>query len=281
MHLIKLKNSDDGVVGIVVTVLLIGLFMAVLVMVNTIYVPQWIEESEAAHMETVSNQFAKLKYVLDIQSVINDSTSMSTPITLGTKEIPFFDSGQSFDQLEIVENAVNITFSRYGTTAKYSYIEDIIKFSSSNSYFVDQSYIYEAGALIIGQEDSHVLFGKPSILVTDYAKNITMTIVNIVGINGKTSISGYGIFPIYTECINPNFTYTVLRNVTSISIQTDYPNAWKVALNNSLRYSGINYELNTLSDQVIINFIDPSDDYFTFKVREVDISTQISFGRAQ
>ena len=43
MRMEKIKNSDDAVAGIVVTVLLIGLIMAALLMVNQVYVPQWIE----------------------------------------------------------------------------------------------------------------------------------------------------------------------------------------------------------------------------------------------
>jgi hypothetical protein len=66
------KNSDDAVVGIVVTVLLIGLILAVIIMVNTIYVPQWLENSEASHMGEVTNQFTQLKYALDCDNNTNN-----------------------------------------------------------------------------------------------------------------------------------------------------------------------------------------------------------------
>ena len=46
MQMKNIKNSDDAVVGIVVTVLLIGLMISSIIMVRTEYVPQWIEEKE-------------------------------------------------------------------------------------------------------------------------------------------------------------------------------------------------------------------------------------------
>ena len=103
LNIRDLNQDNTAVVGIIVTVLLIGLFLSILVMLNTVYVPQWLEESEAAHMEEISNQFAQLKYALDIQSVVNDSTAISSSVTLGTKEIPFFDKGRTFDTLRIVD----------------------------------------------------------------------------------------------------------------------------------------------------------------------------------
>jgi len=282
MQMKKLRKSDEAVVGIVVTVLLIGLILSVMVMLNTVYVPQWTEGSEAAHMEGVSNQFTQLKYALDIQSIVNDSTSMSTSIVLGSKEIPFFDSGRTYGSLKIVDDNCNIIINRNGTSNSNSYSSDSIIYSSGNSHFVNQQYIYEAGALILSQDTASMLYGKPSFFVTEWGENMSFTIVNITGIGGKTFVSGYGTYPIYTECINPENQYTVLNNVTNITIVTEYQNAWKSVFNDSLisyGYHGINFSINdSYSDRVIVEFIDDDGDYFNLFVREVDISTQIAFG---
>jgi hypothetical protein len=278
----KIQNSDDAVVGIVVTVLLIGLILAVIVMLNTVYLPQWLEASEATQMEEVSNQFTQLKYALDIQTIANDSTGISTSIVLGTREIPFFDKGRTFGFLEITDDDCTIIINSNVTSSSDSYSSDSIKFSSGNSYFVDQDYIYQAGALILSQETSSMLYGKPSFLVTEYGENMSFTIVNISGITGKKHVSGYGIYPIYTECINPNNQYTVINNVTNITVFTDYPNAWKLVFNNSLiseNYHGIRFRIDdSYNDRVIVKFFDSDGDYFNLAVREVDISAQIAFG---
>lgn len=288
MRMKKIKNSDDAVAGIVVTVLLIGLILAVMVMINTVYVPQWIEEKEAAHMEEVSNQFAMLKYALDIQSIVNQSTAISAPITLGNKEIPFFDLGRTFDTLSIIED--NCTITVKNNTVSRSYLTNTIKYSSQNSYFVDQSYVYEAGSLILSQYPSSVLYGKPSFFVTEFGKNLSFTFVNISGITGRRSVSGYGNYPVYLKAINPSNQYTEINNVTDIIITTNYADAWYIALNSSLiqsisgfEYKGngvskIGYNITSASDQVTVEFIDSSGDYGNLFIREVNISAQIAFG---
>ena len=127
---VRLRESDNAVVGIVVTVLLIGLMLSVMVMINTMYVPQWLENSEAAHMKETSNQFTQLKYALDMQTLVNDSSAMTTPITLGTKDIPFFNRGRTFDTLEIIDNAITIEI--ISDDPLETYTSDAIKFSSGN-----------------------------------------------------------------------------------------------------------------------------------------------------
>jgi hypothetical protein len=278
----SINNSDEAVVGIVVTVLLIGLILAVLVMVNTVYVPQWTEGKEAAHMEEVSNQFTQLKYALDLQSIANDSTTMSTSIVLGSREIPFFNSGRTYGSLEIEDNNCRIIVNRNGTSTSYSYLSDSIKYSSGNSRFVDQSYIYQAGALILNQLESNIVYGMPSFLVTVWGENMSFTIVNISGISGKTFISGYGTYPIYTKCIYQDNTYNIINNVTNITVVTEYPNAWKMVFNNTLvsyTYNGIDFSFDeSYSDRIIVEFSDTEGDYFNLFVKEVDISAQIAFG---
>ena len=288
MRMEKIKNSDDAVAGIVVTVLLIGLIMAALLMVNQVYVPQWIEEKEAAHMEEVSNQFAMLKYALDIQSIVNQSTSISATITLGNKEIPFFDMGRTFDSLNVIEDSCTITVKN--NTFSSSYSTDAIKYSSRNLHFVDQSYVYEAGSLIMSQYPSSILYGKPSFFVTEFGKNLSFTFVNISGIAGRTSVSGYGNYPVYLNVISPSNQYTEINNVTNITIVTNYVDAWYIALNSSLlksisgfEYEGdgvgnIGYNITYASDRIILEFIDSSGDYVNLFMREVNISAQITFG---
>ncbi len=284
----KIKNSDDAVVGIIVTVLLIGLILTVMVMVKTVYVPQWIEEKEATYMEEVSNQFAMLKYALDIQSIVNQSTAISATITLGNKEIPFFDLGRTFGTLSVIEDSCTITVKN--NTVSSSYSTDAIKYSSRNLYFVDQSYVYEAGSLILSQYPSSVLYGKPSFFVTEFGKNLSFTFVNISGIAGRTSVSGYGNYPVYLKVISPSNQYTEINNVTDITITTNYADAWYIALNSSLmqsisgfEYEGngvskVGYNITSASDRVTLEFIDSSGDYVNFFIREVNVSAQIAFG---
>ena len=148
--------------------------------------------------------------------------------------------------------------------------------------FVDQSYIYQAGALILNQLESSIVYGMPSFFVTTWGENMSFTIVNISGLSGKTFVSGYGTYPIYTKCINSEHSYNIINNVTNITVVTEYPNAWKMIFNNSLvsyTYNGIEYSFDeSYSDRIIIEFSDDEGDYYTLSVKEVKISAQIAFG---
>lgn len=272
MNIKQIKNSDDAVVGIVVTVLLIGLILTVMVMINTMYVPQWLENSEASHMKETSNQFTQLKYALDMQTLVNDNSAMTTPITLGTKDIPFFNRGRTFDTLEIINDAITIDFTPGG-----SYTSDAIKFSSGNTYFVDQSYIYEAGALIISQDEKSVLYGSPPIVVTEYGKNITFYITEIEGLPGKTDASGYGTYPIFTKARNPT-NDIVINNVSKITITTEYPNAWKTVFEQIMEEPEFNYDISTSDNEVTLTFNSVNNN---FNIHNKEIDTQIAFGLAE
>lgn len=284
-----LKNSDSAVVGIVVTVLIIGLFLVIMVMLNTLYVPQWLESSEASHMEDVSQQFSQLKFALDIQSIAIDDTAITTSFSLGTKEIPFFNKGRTSDTLEIIKDAITIEFSPGG-----SYTSDAIIFSSGNSYFVNQKYIYEAGALIIGQDEKCIAYGNPTIVVTDYINtghtwpvidgaNISFFIPQIDGLTGKTNVNGYGTYPIYTTTKSPS-DETLLKNVKSITITNNYPDinvlpAWKNIFKLTLENQWVHYDIIEDDNKIILSF--QLDDIFNFNVGTKNILAQISFGLAE
>ena len=92
----QIIKPDDGLVGIIVTILVIGLIIVVTGIIQSVYVPQWLEQKEAEHMQIVSYQFAQLKQSLDIFSVIEQKNAISIYITLGTSETPIFGGGKTF-----------------------------------------------------------------------------------------------------------------------------------------------------------------------------------------
>jgi len=283
----RIKESDTAVVGIIVTVLLIGLIMAFMVMINTVYVPQWIEESEASHMDQVSNQFSQLKYALDIQSLVDDSTAMTTAVTLGNERIPFFYEGRSYDYLEILDGSFGMQITTNESAQIYDYETDIIQYSSGNLHFVDQTYIYEGGALILRQESSNVLLGMPQFIHEGElgSNNLSFTFVDVEGMSGKNYISGYGSYPIYTKNTGPFKPYVELENITSITLFTQNTNAWQIVFNQTLREAlgvgaqSIGYDYQVNDGRLKITFTPNEMGYYPhLKIREVSISAQIAFG---
>ena len=58
----KIKKMDGAVVGIIATFLITGLIVIVISLIQTVYIPKWMEQTEADHMEVVSDQFSQLKF---------------------------------------------------------------------------------------------------------------------------------------------------------------------------------------------------------------------------
>lgn len=271
-------KTDNAVVGIFTVVLIISLIIGVMAVINTVYVPQWMKQAEFRHMSEVSNQFSQLKYALDVQSITNGSSAIGSPVTMGTTEIPFLGVHQSFDELSIPSKSCTLTITNK-TGSNLSYTTDSIKFTSHNTNFIDQSYIYEAGSLILDQAEQCVLLARPSILVTTYGKNLSITFINITaGTSSNNFASGRGIFPIYTQVIQNNLQYTVMHNVTNITIQTDYPDAWDQAFNISLLYSYINHTISETTNGIIVNLTDTKGNYYNIFMRETKISADLAFG---
>ena len=79
MKLRSLKDQDHGVVGIVVAFLITGLIVIVISIVQTVYVPKWMEQAEADHMEIVADQFSQLKFAIDTQSAIRKPDTPRRP----------------------------------------------------------------------------------------------------------------------------------------------------------------------------------------------------------
>ncbi|MCD6572580.1 MAG: hypothetical protein J7K95_00600 [Thermoplasmata archaeon] len=116
--------NNKGQVGIIVAILVISLLVAVLVIIQTYYVPQWMKDREAEHMDVVANQFASLKYSIDLQAMERSSSPLINSVTLGSKELPYFISSRAFGSLQILsssESNFSISVSGSGRNLEHFY----------------------------------------------------------------------------------------------------------------------------------------------------------------
>jgi hypothetical protein len=267
----KIKTSNEGVAGIITAILLVGLIVIVISLIQTIYVPKWMEKIEAEHMGDVADQFSQLKSAIEIQSATGKKTPMSTSITLGNKEMPYFSASRAFGSLMILSDECTVTIAN--SSSSFSYSLGIIKYSSRNVYFLDQSYIYEAGSVILSQSEGNVMSIKPFSAIKNVdVVNITFDIVDITGVGGKTAAGGYGTYPIRTEFVSSNAV--VMNDVDSITIATNYPNAWHVAFNSTLIKSagltyGTDFSVTATNSKITISFIGVTTN-LTLTVIEID-----------
>jgi len=250
IHLRKLSDSNQAVVGIVVAVLLIGLVVSVISVIQLVYVPNWMEETESEHIDEVFNQFCQLKLVIDTQSANKKNfTPIVTSINLGTNKIPFFMSTRAAGGLDIIDNACNVTIkdTHGGTYGPYSL--GAIKFTSANAYYIPNeliSFIYENGALITNQKGGNALNIKPSFAFAyeDGNETVYFNMVDISSVGGKISKYGYDIEHIRTEYYlseyhllsgNPIF----IPNVDYLEITSNYTDIWYSFISGYLNSKGV------------------------------------------
>ncbi len=386
--------NNKGQVGIIVAILIVTLLISVLVVVQVYYIPKWMKEREAGHMDTVANQFAELKYSLDLESAERTSTPLTNSITLGSKELPYFASSRAFGSLQILSSDLSnfsISISGNGMTSQLStvrndgnpasYILSInlfelvinsvesgdfynatfytitnnvteniskiyvkvgnfydgmleinltiinrsqtvfnqtvavglregssytinllnedykfsthvlpsiptpfnisfntssngnfniicykytpgsisysnsfgkIKYEADNAYFVDQHYIYEGGAVILSQSGGNSLIYPPLFSFSNSTRTLNITLINIMGITGKTGVSGYGTYSIRTNYSHSNsyrcYGYSLIINIT-----TNYPNAWYKYLSDEMERGGFSdYNITSTNNKVSI-----------------------------
>jgi hypothetical protein len=289
MHRKKLRNSDDALVGIVVTFLLIGLIVAVISIIQTVYIPKWMQQTESEHMEEVTDQFAQLKFAIDTQAAIRlEHTPISTSITLGSKELPFLMSSRAFGSLDILPDTSRVIIKNRLDSTEYNRSMGTIKYESSNNYFLNQNYIYETGGIILNQYQGNIMSIKPSFSVA-ITENVTIsfTITNISKIGNKGSISGYGTYPIQTEYSSrSDVNFTVINKVSNITIFTQYINAWCGFINGTLINQGLNNNGDTYgkdytidaskTDRIIVEFKPLNT--VNLNIKYIEIEAQVAPG---
>jgi len=236
----KFVRSKDAVAGVIEALLLVALVAMIISTIQLVYIPQMMEQRESDHMDDVENQFSYLKSIIDLQSTVKEDVPISSPIILGSRELPYFVTARAFGQVNIID--------RYNTDSKI----DInpppaglpsgnipltsIKYKAHNSYFVDQTYALEGGCVIVKQPDGETVKLEPAINIKNESKiNIICNIPVIAGVPGKNSTSGYKNCFVRT---NYSGTDTYSGDISGfnsfIRIYTDYPDAWNASLNRLL-----------------------------------------------
>ena len=274
-----LEHDNNAVVGIVIAILLVGLIVTIFSIVQTVQVPQWMEEIESEHMDTIAAQFAELKHTIDIQLYAPSyyNIPVATPITLGSENVPYFLSQKASGNIQIKNETYEIEVEG---DIDESYAVGTIEYSSRNSYFTDQKYIYETGAVILSQDQGSLLASKPffSVLNSD-SINISFTIVNIQNNGGKTSAYGSSTCSILTNYSSAqNQTIT---NMTKLKIKTNYLNTWKESINTTLSSKGLiegaDYSISLSTEEIIFDF-SASSKNVNIQINEIKINAQISPG---
>jgi hypothetical protein len=283
----KPKHSGNyGVVGVVTAILLLGLIVAIISLIQTVYVPKIMEHRESEHLDHVADQFTRLKSAIDNQvSSQTQDVPVATSLTLGSKELPYLLTVRAFGTIEIIPGlfSFGLTYdSGGGNDQTLARSVGILKYSSANGYYLDQSYIYESGAVIVSQDLGNMMLIRPSFSVSQTGTNVTVLfdLVNITAIGEKMQASGFGTYPIQTEF--DTFTSLNISDVKSFYILTDFPNAWRLYIEDGFSKAGllkdVDYSSSIIENGLLFDLtINDSLSSF-FSLRIININTQIGPG---
>ncbi len=256
----KIKDSNKGVSTTVGTIMAMLIFLSVLSLITQQYVPVWMEDNEAYHMDEVKGQFADMKGDMD-NLIVTDQKNYPrySSINLGTQGVPLF-AGASGGRLKFEP--------KWGETNKGLSIEfgedDLspssgnITYEAYNREFESQTVVYEHGAIILEQSDGAVMKAQPhlSIEENEGAYSMSLTMVDLIG--NERSITGTARVGVTTELVSSFRNDYQPSDTVYLNLTTAYPDVWTRYLNSTDievdSYDGntIELEINNVSDLQII-----------------------------
>jgi len=262
-------RKNQAVAGVIEALLLVALAAIIISTIQLVYIPDVMEQRESDHMDDINNQYALLKSMIDLQSMTNSSSPISSMITLGSSELPYFITARSFGEIYVEEDAnyqINIDYN------SYTYPLTSIVYNAKNTYFVDQTYVLQGGGFIVSQPTGlSVMRVAPSISATNGSDiDITYTLPIFSGLEGKNYTYGSGSCFVRTSWSSG--TTQSYSSVNSINITTDYPNAWNETLVDAL---GENANIDVGNDYIEIT---KKTKDINFNIRTYTISVQIGLG---
>lgn len=295
----EIIRSNDALAGVVEALLLVALVAIILSIIQLNYIPIIMEQKESDHMDTVENQFSNLKSVIEIQSAMGVTESstpvayspMSSPITLGSKELPYFISSRSVGQVDVIDideagdNKINIQPMSIPEYADGIPLTSIV-YNAYNAYIDDRSYILEGGGIILNQTvgGSRREVGRvsPAITVQNRSQDgyikIYYVIPVFVVVGDKDNDAGYKDTYVRT---NYSTHDTHSGTASFINIVSNHIDAWEdFLLDNS---TGLLYEYYdngyiTASETSSSIRIEPGTKDIRVEITVVKIGVQVGVG---
>ncbi len=205
-----LRSDERGVASTVGTIMALLVFLTFLSLIVNQYVPVWMKDSEAAHMNGALGQFGNLKGAIDLQTLAAQAAAnvgqfyipvtSSSAVTLGVDGVPIF-SAPTLGTLNSRPDAgaFTVQFSYLINNVPTRVLEQsngTIELNVQNRYFIPQRLAYENGAVIRSQDDGQTIRAQPTFAVVKSNKNLSVSF-GLVSLYGTGSVAGTS-----TEIVN-------------------------------------------------------------------------------
>ena len=194
------RPREDGLSEVVGFVLLLALIVVALSLYQVYGVPAAGRENEIAHMNAVKDRFVDYKIALDGLWVNERSgVLLSTAFDLGTGAAKTGGGAFTIPILTPAGSGGTVSVKSGGAKLKIEAGEKSatiplgsLSYTSSNNYWVDQTWTYQMGAVFLSQDGGTAVRVGPSIAATKTGNdNIALSVVPI-RLDGSATIAGSG-----------------------------------------------------------------------------------------
>jgi hypothetical protein len=255
-----LFEENKGVSNIVTSIMMLGIFLSILAMVFTIYLPEWAKSGEANHMEGVVDSFLDIKSNIDKQ--ITDEkgigSTISTPIKLGAEGGAIMGMGRTSGSLSYNPTGFNIILNNtYDVENVYGQSFGSLTYKSRNIYYTNQNLYYENGVVIIEQAGKAIMKARPNFDLM-HADNKTTLVLSLIHLTGDyENLGGTDSHTMDTTLIQS----TAQSREFIWSPEEGFGNGQNITINISTRFGPlwkefIEEEINELTSDVINNTVD-------------------------
>jgi hypothetical protein len=191
------RADERAVASTVGTIMALLVFLTFLSVIVNQYVPIWMKDSEASHMNSALGQFGGLKGAIDLQALAaqaaQDAGTFSIPVTtstavaLGVDGVPIFSSATpGMLELNPDTGPFTVVFD-YMIQGQRRQVTDgssgTVDLNVGNRYYTPQRIAYENGAVIRYQTDGQFVRVHPtfSVLSSNNSLDISLGLVSLYG----------------------------------------------------------------------------------------------------
>lgn len=255
--------NEEALSEVVGFVLLLGVLVMALSVYQLYAVPAQGRANEIDHMNDVKDRFTDYKIALDSLWVNNATgVTLSTAFDLGTGAAATEGGGLSLPILSPSGSSGAVSVNAGGavmtiaTPVNTTHIPlGSLQYASGNNYWVDQTWTYQAGAVLLTQTGGTTVRVAPPFSVYNVSGNASVSITP-VNVTGSALLAGSGPVRIETRLRNTPPYYSGVTGTfawVNISIDTgdaDTAGAWRRAFAAAPLREGINpawYEVCTAS----------------------------------
>ncbi|AKB20430.1 hypothetical protein [Methanosarcina sp. WH1] len=302
-----LKKSESGIAAAIAAALLLGIIVATMTTIQVHYVPVWKEDAEYAHMSDVWQDMTRFKSNVDILAAgaemnPNSRITLNSPIQMGGADLPFIGDMKTGGTIAINNDisgmliVVDDDMLGYDSNKTLDYTGSV-SYCPTNTHYVDETYCYENGALIVARNGRSMMKLSPGIVLENGTGISSVNLsVRAVTLDGKRRVmasnsiedimlTSQNFINLYdSDDLFTNGNKTLKANVTSVdlTVYTENTEAWEEYFEDSVDESGIplqeGTDYNITNDTYTVKFsLSPENKSINFKAYStlIKIETEI------